>query len=259
MWNVPDREWKIISSIQELSTGKNTRDWIPLNLFLLCANEQKHGEKTSLKFYHCQTLTLDNKISEGEQVVCPHGNVLERSQYNSGQMVSLKYFLSNYALLNTTDGNRLKWCYGFNIQCSLQELRLCLFSINHFMVTGGGLLVSPSSPPPLLTSGATASFKHQPKQKSGAACSHNWSSRGHTGGPKQALSSYCLYIISILEHRHQTYKERERGNMYVWERESHKWPQWPLICVQLMCGRVWDNPAELGSGDLQVAQGVTEG
>lgn len=45
MWNVPDWEWKIISPIQELSTGRNTWDWIPLNLFFVCANKKKEKKK----------------------------------------------------------------------------------------------------------------------------------------------------------------------------------------------------------------------
>lgn len=41
----------------------------------------------------------------GEQVstVCPKGNVLEGSQHSSCQTVLLKYFISNYALLNATE------------------------------------------------------------------------------------------------------------------------------------------------------------
>ena len=35
--------------IQELSTGRNTWDWIPLNLFLLCANEKKKKKKKKEK------------------------------------------------------------------------------------------------------------------------------------------------------------------------------------------------------------------
>ena len=53
--------------IQELSTGRNTWDWIPLNLFLLCANEKKKKEKkkkkkNGWKFHGCQTLPLPNRI-----------------------------------------------------------------------------------------------------------------------------------------------------------------------------------------------------
>lgn len=55
---------------------------------------------TIAKHYHYLTESL-----WGKQVstVCPKGNVLVGSQYNSCQTVSLKYFLSYYALLNTTE------------------------------------------------------------------------------------------------------------------------------------------------------------
>ena len=67
--------------IQELSTGRNTWDWIPLNLFLLCANEKKKRKKKRkrmvesfmvAKHYHYLTESL-----WGEQVstVCLKGNV----------------------------------------------------------------------------------------------------------------------------------------------------------------------------------------
>ena len=65
--------------IQELSTGRNTWDWIPLNLFLLCANEKEKRERermvesfSTAKHYHYLTESL-----WGEQVstVCLKGNV----------------------------------------------------------------------------------------------------------------------------------------------------------------------------------------
>ena len=149
--------------IQELSTGRNTWDWIPLNLFLLHANEKKEKMVKSFSTAKHYRYLTESLWREQASPVCPKGNVLEGSQHNSCQTASLKHFISSYALLNTAQEGP-KWCYVFSIQCSLQELWLCLVSIYHLMVTGGGPPVTQPAPAGL-TSGAIASLERQPKQK----------------------------------------------------------------------------------------------
>lgn len=95
----------------------------------------------------CQTLPLQN-LSEWSRYLQNVQTVMSWKEVNTTHAKeSLKHFLSYFVLLNATEESRgLKWCYGFRIQYSLQELGLCLSSINHFMVTGGGPLVSQPTP-----------------------------------------------------------------------------------------------------------------
>lgn len=75
-----------------------------LTSFLCMPVRKKKVESfTIAKHYHYWTESL-----WGEQVstVCPEGNVSEGCQRNSCQTVSLKDFLSYYALLNTTEKGR---------------------------------------------------------------------------------------------------------------------------------------------------------
>lgn len=154
-----------------------------LTSFFCVPMKKKTAKKKGWKFYPCQTLPLPNRISlRGAGIYSmSKGNVLERSQHSSCQTVPLKYFIPDHSLLNATEKCRgLKWCYGFSIQCSLQELGLCLLSINHLMVTGGGPLVTLSAPGRLTPKGD--SFPRASTQtKKGAASSHSWNYRGHTG------------------------------------------------------------------------------
>lgn len=192
MWNVPDWEWKIISPIQELSTGRNTWAWIPLSLFLPCAKEQKRKkwlkDFPSPKHYHNKISILGVGVGGQVSAVCPQGKVF------SSQTASLQYFLSNYVLLKTTTESGVKCCYGFSIQCSSQELGLCLSSINHFMVTGGGPRVS-QSPPAGWPQGGRLPSSMNPNKK------RVQQDDVIKAGVKPALSSYSIYTISIIEYR----------------------------------------------------------
>lgn len=151
-----------------------------------------------------------------------------------------------------TEKQRTEMILCFTIQSSLQELGLCLCSINHFMVTGGGPLVSQPTPASwpqgrrLLSSVST--------NKKGAACSHSPSSRGHLG-----LRQTGPFILQHLQDQHprtqasKAERRRERDCIYVKERPRQKCPLWPP------CVRRGDGPGEQCSGDLQVAQRVGPG
>lgn len=86
------------------------------------------------------------------------GQVSRVQKVMSGKEVNRLYVKQPFKMIlfpfTMPPKSRSRKCdYGVSAQCSLQELRLCLFSINHLMVTGGGPL------------GATASLKRQPKHK----------------------------------------------------------------------------------------------
>lgn len=117
-----------------------------------------------------------------------------------------------------------------------------------------------------LTSGVTASLKRQPKQKRVLPAPIAETIEVKQAFAKPALSSYSIYRISIVDHRHQRQREGVRECICACNRERERETEMTSmalnICathVQLMCRRVWDNPGELCSGGLQVAQRVRQG
>lgn len=149
------------------------------------------------RFTFAKTLPSRN-LSEGDRrqvsKVCPQGKVLEGSWAKFNPNSVFIVFLSNYALLNTTRESGVKWCYGFSIQHSLQEMGLCLSSINHFTVTGGGALVSQPTPQGDLKRDNFPRAWTQTKKRV-------WQDEAIKASAKPVLSSYSSYTISILEYR----------------------------------------------------------
>lgn len=122
---------------------------------------------------------------------------------------------------------------GIRTQRCLQERRLSLPSINHLMVTGGGPLVTQPTPA-RLTSGLAASLKRRPIQKGGGAATSTIEVTRACA--TLVLSSYSIYSISIVDHRHQRGRGGDNGGAATSRREQTR-PHWPLICVPLVCRR----------------------
>lgn len=122
VWKVPDWELNIISPYLRTFHRKKYRGWIPLNPDFRCANEKKKRKYickfSPLPLLWPNTIFLCGADESGDNFVGP----------------TLTPASTHY--------------YNISLQCGLQELRLCLSSINHFMVTGGG---PPATQPPLPT------------------------------------------------------------------------------------------------------------
>ena len=112
---------------------------------------------------------------------------------------------------------------------------------------------SHSARPRRLTSGVTASLERQPKQKGVQPAPIAEAIQVTQACARAALSSYSIYRISILN---TGIKDRQTGweSQYVCERNRND-PYGPqYVCI--IYRRVWDDPGELCSGGLQVAQRV---
>lgn len=114
---------------------------ISLNLFLRYAEM----DKNSWEFSPLPNITItQHNLSEGSRYLQYVNILMSWMEVNKTMLtLSLKYFPSNCAPLNTTEEGETKM---MSIHHSLQELGLCLLSINHYMVTGGGPPVNQPTP-----------------------------------------------------------------------------------------------------------------
>lgn len=112
----------------------------------------------------------------------------------------------------TDEGRELKCYHGVIIQRILQELGLCLFTINHSMVTGSGPQVTQPTPASW-PQGQQLPWSVSPN-KEGAASSHSRHYRGHTGLCQ--ASPFILYHLQDRHHRPQASKTQKVVGEHIW-------------------------------------------
>lgn len=129
-------------------------------------------------------------------------------------------------------------CYD---DISLQELGLCLFSINHLTGTGGGPLATQPTPGGWPRRWQLP-FKFNANKKGGCSQLPYPKLQGlHSSPPKQPCHQH-------LHHRHPLQTCQRPGERL---EQTHKWPPWPLLSgiIPVSCA------AGGRGGGLQVAQG----